>query len=207
MSNNASVPMKLFSFDLPRSPVENPEPKPAQTFGLASNLKHKLARNATHSSIAAPKRARDKEETSEDLLIDTNPKKSPAKTDLKPSNSKCKVSKPRPQSAYITLDKSESQLYQEILNRKVEANTIQPVQTRDYGKGVTNVKPPENLKDILFRTEVVVPSSSSSTNRRPGSSQAINRSKSGLNSSANLIQQVIKPLNLLEPKSLSSSIL
>lgn len=207
MSNNASVPMKLFSFDLPRNSNENPEPKHAQTFGLASNLKHKLAKNAIHSSIAAPKRARDKEETNEDLLIDTNPKKSPAKSTLKPSNSKSKASKSRPQSAYISLNKSESQLYQEILNRKVEANTIQPVQTRDYRKSVTSVKPPENLKDMLFRTEVVVPSSSSATNRRPSSSQAINRSKTGLNSSSSIIQQVIKPLNLLEPKSLSSSIL
>ena len=115
MSDNASVPMKLFSFDLPRNSTENSDPKPAQTLGLSSNLKHKLAKKATHSSIAAPKRARDREETSEDLLIDTNPKKSPTKTALKSSNPKSKVSKARPQSAYITLDKSESQLYSEIL--------------------------------------------------------------------------------------------
>lgn len=206
MSNNTSVPVKLFSFDLPSQQLENTETKPSQTFALSRTLKHKLAKNATHTSIAAPKRARDKEEVSEDLVIDTCLKKSPSKKSIKPAPSTSKLSKPRPQSAYLSMNKSESQLYQDILNRKIEANTIQPIPNRDFRKSLTG-KISENLKDMVFKTEVVIPTSTASIGHRPGISQSINRTKSNLNTIGSAMHQIIKPLSLLEPKSLSSSIL
>lgn len=203
-SNNVSVPLKLFSFDLPSQQPENTEIKPSPAFALASTLKHKLAKNSSHTSITAHKRVRDKEDLSVELPICISLKKTPSRKSLKPAQSTQKLVKPRPQSAYLNLNKTESQLYQDILNRKVEANTMQPIQNRDFRRCLPG-KISENLKDTVFKTEAVMQTSTPAGVRRPASSQSMHRSKPTINTSG--MQQIIKPSSFIEPKSLSSSIL